>query len=112
MKRFRQKWLILLALIMMAGCAVRPVKTELPVSHPASPQADSAPFTQPANIFRSDDPLAQTPPAPDASMTHNRSEKPTGKHIDHQKDLMKMKTKPPNVTDMEKTGPEHKEHNQ
>ena len=108
MERFGQQCLILLSLILMAGCTVRPVETELPFSHPANPQADSVPFTPPSNIFQSDAPLAQNPPAPDVSVTPKQPEK----HMDHQMDPMKMKTKPSNVTDMEKTGSEHKEHSQ
>lgn len=112
MERSGKKWLIPLALILVAGCAVQPVETELPVSHPANPQADSAPFTPPTNVFQSDESFAQTPPASGSSMTHKQHEKPAGKQMNHQDGPMKMEAQPPNMPDMKKTGTGHKEHNQ
>ena len=112
MDGFGQKWLILLALILVTGCAVRPVETELPVSHPANVQAGSAPFTPPVNVFSSNESFTQTPPSSDSSMIHKQPGKTAGKPMGHQKDPMKMKTKPSNMPGMEKTGSEHREHSQ
>ena len=112
MKRFEIKWLLLPALLLLAGCAVKPVETELAITHPANPQAESAPFAPPVNVLQSDASLALKPPAKGSPMTHQRHDKSAGKHMNHQKQPMNSESQPSQKPDLEKTEHGHKEHSQ
>ena len=112
MKIFKIERMIILALILLAGCSVRPVETELAVTHPAHPQAASAPFTPPVNVFQSDASLVRKPPATDAPMTHKQHGDSEGKHMNHQEQPKKMEKQSSEMPDMKKTESEHKEHSQ
>lgn len=112
MKRFEIKWLLLPALILLASCAVKPVKTELAITHPANSRAESAPFTPPVNVFQSDESLAQKPPATGSPMIQKQHGDFEGKHMNHQKQPMKMESQPSQKPDMETTEHGHKEHSQ
>lgn len=112
MKIFKIEWMIIPVLIFLAGCTVRPVETDLAVTHPANPQAASAPFTPPVNVFQSDASLVRKPPATDSPITHKQHGDSEGKHMNHQEHPKKMEKHSSEMPDMEKTESEHKEHSQ
>jgi len=82
-EKFGEKILILLAVITLIGCASRPMRTELPISHPANPRAQAAPFIPPPDIFHGDMHIVETRPTPDTPMTHNQHKKPEKKLPNH-----------------------------
>ena len=65
-------FLIPLISFFIIGCASEPVKVDLPVNHPANPNAPETAFTPPPNPFQNNDPVTATESDRSSSMTHQK----------------------------------------
>lgn len=110
-EKFGYKILIFLAVITLIACAGQPMRTELPISHPANPRAQATPFTLPPDIFHGDIHIYETRPTPDSSMTHNQHEKPEKKLMNH-RDMIQKGGKTPSHLRKTKSEHQHKEQKQ
>ena len=97
-------FLILLMSFFIIGCASEPVKINLPVNHPANPEAQAAEFTPPPNPFQKDVTAMKGESTPDSMMKHKIHEESGEQHMDHN-----MGTKKGSRPDSESTKkPDHR----
>ena len=97
------------------GCASEPVKTALPLSHPANPQARETPFNPPPNPFQTDSSLFESETTTGTATVHQDHQTGDKLHMDHQADPGSMN--PPEEKSAtepveEKSMHQHKEHRQ
>jgi hypothetical protein len=66
---------ICLFILLFAGCASEPVRTELSGNHPANPEAPETAFVPPPDPFRGVEiPVPQKPPPSEETPAHHHGE--------------------------------------
>jgi hypothetical protein len=97
------------------GCVSEPVKTALPISHPANPQAQETPFNPPLNPFQTDSFLSESESTtgPDTvPKDHKKVDKPHMNHQTGQDNMNPPEEKSATKPVEEKSMHQHKEHHQ
>ena len=94
------------------GCASEPVKVDLPVNHPANPQAQESVFIPPPNPFQKNIPMAEHETSGSPSMTHTEHQQTHQHQMTHQ--MEQMSKDPDSSPESVEENPDHqrKEHNQ
>ena len=103
---------ILSASIYILGCAVEPVKTEIPISHPANPQATETIYTAVPNPFEDSMPMSGMKPSESTSATHKMHKMSDVKGSGDDQNDGKTDSESSNEKANKKHGHQHKEADQ
>ena len=94
-----------LAVLVLMGCAGRTAPIELPVNHPANPEAPESAFTPPQNPFQTDVAAMAEEPETDSVMKHKMPESSARQHGGHSMEGDKESRSVPKTT----MKPDHRE---
>ncbi len=103
--RHSLKIIIVLTLLVIAGCAGEAVQVEFPLNHPANPQAPESRFIPPQNPFQTDVAAMQEESTKDSTLKHKTHKESGKQYKDHY-----MGTDKESRSDSESTmKPDHRE---
>jgi hypothetical protein len=109
------KIFIVFALLFIAGCAGEAGRVELPLNHPANPQAQESGFRPPQNPFQTDVAAMEEESTKDSTMKHKIPKESVKQDMGHKMGPQKesqidseSKKKPAHI----QSGDQHQEHNQ
>jgi hypothetical protein len=107
MNSILKQFVLFLTFLSLFSCTSEPVPVNLPINHPANPQAPETTFILPANPFQSDVSSAAPESNHESKMTHEAHDShdgSEGSRLDHQMEQKKHESNEMQPSAQEKTG--------